>query len=257
MPRPTELPELQIHDPFPAIDQAWGPDTPAPGLLAVGADLSVGRLTQAYQRGIFPWFSQGQPILWWSPQPRMVLKVENFKLSKSFKKTLKAFVTQSNYGNCAVRIDTAFEQVIHYCAHTPRQGQAGTWIVPAMQAAYIQWHQAGAVHSFETWVHGQLVGGLYGVCLGRMFFGESMFALQTNASKVALAALVGFCRSHGIDWIDCQQNTRHLASFGAAEVSRVDFQSHLVYATAFNEVDDWVYQPAYMDRVLVDHVLAA
>jgi len=243
----TELTVLLPDTPFPAIEQAWGEATPAPGLLAVGGDLSIGRLRQAYLQGIFPWFSEGQPILWWSPHPRMVLKVSDFKVSRSFKKTLKAFANQES--RC-VRIDGAFEQVLHHCAHTPRQGQVGTWIVPAMQAAYTRWHHAGAVHSFETWVDNQLVGGLYGVCLGRMFFGESMFALQTDASKVALAALVCFCRHHGVNWIDCQQNTRHLASMGAVEVARADFQRHLTTATAQHEIQEWVFHSGYWEEVL-------
>ena len=138
-------------------------------------------------------------------------------------------------------MDSAFERVIKACSSTPREGQAGTWIVPAMVQAYTAWHRAGRVHSVETWIHGQLVGGLYCVAIGRMVFGESMFAHRTDASKIALAALVAHCRAQGVSLIDCQQNTQHLASLGAHEVSRQHFEDHLAMATAQPDVLDWTY----------------
>ena len=205
------------------------------------------RLLEAYRHGIFPWYSDDQPPLWWSPSPRMVLPVAEFKLSRSLRKTLQHFIASP--ATCAVRIDTAFDAVICACANAPRDGQQGTWIVPEMQNAYKAWHRLGAVHSFETWIDGELVGGLYGVAIGRMFFGESMFAHRTDASKIALAALVAFCRRHGVPLIDCQQNTRHLASLGAREISRVAFEDHLRGATSAPAVGDWSYDPADWRRL--------
>jgi leucyl/phenylalanyl-tRNA--protein transferase len=201
--------------PFPPSAHAFGPDSEAPGLLAAGGQLSLQRLEAAYRRGIFPWYSEGQPVLWWAPDPRMVLPVGEFKISRSLRKTLLRFMRSPG---CEVRIDSAFERVIAACAGSLREGQRGTWILPPLQRAYSAWHRAGAVHSVETWIDGQLVGGLYGVGIGRMCFGESMFSQATDASKIALAALVAFCRAHGIGLIDCQQNTEHLASLGAREI---------------------------------------
>jgi len=229
---------IDDDEPLPPTALALGPHSEAPGLLAAGGGLAPRRLDEAYRRGIFPWFSPGQPVLWWSPDPRMVLPVADFKVSRSLGKTLRRFVREP--GN-AVRIDSAFDRVIEACARTPRAGQAGTWIVPQMVAAYRAWHRLGRVHSFETWVDGRLVGGLYGVCIGRMFFGESMFAWATDASKIALAALVAFCRHHGITVIDCQQNTGHLASLGAHEMSRAQFEQHLSLVSGESEIADWTY----------------
>jgi leucyl/phenylalanyl-tRNA---protein transferase len=233
--------------PFPPTAQALGPDSDAPGLLAAGGALTARRLEQAYRRGIFPWYSPGQPVLWWSPDPRMVLPVAAFKLHRSLKKALRAFLAAPG---CEIRFDNAFEQVIAHCAATPRHGQHGTWIVPALRHAYTQWHHAGVVHSVETWADGQLVGGLYGVGIGRMFFGESMFAHATDASKIALAALVAFCRGHGIALIDCQQATAHLASFGAKEIARHDFERHLALTLDQPQPPSWTYDPAHWAQLL-------
>lgn len=211
------LPWLVAGQDFPAASQAWGAGSPAPGLLAAGGRLDVDTLRRAYSQGIFPWYSEGQPILWWSPDPRMVLDVFNFRVHPSFRKTLQKFRAAVN---CEIRIDAAFAQVIRACAASPREGQAGTWINADMMSAYADLHRAGLAHSVETWVGGALVGGLYCVALGKSVFGESMFSHAANASKIALAALVAFCRQHGMVQIDCQQNTRHLASLGAAEISR-------------------------------------
>jgi leucyl/phenylalanyl-tRNA--protein transferase len=229
---------IDDDEPLPPTQLALGADSDAPGLLAAGGSLTPQRLEQAYRRGIFPWFSPGQPVLWWSPDPRMVLPVSRFKVSRSLAKTLRRFVREP--GN-QLRIDSAFGRVIEACASTPREGQAGTWIVPQMVAAYSAWHRLGRAHSFETWVDGRLVGGLYGVAIGRMFFGESMFAWASDASKIALAALVAFCRHHGIELIDCQQNTGHLASLGAHELPRSAFEQHLSLVSGKPEVADWTY----------------
>ncbi len=219
-PPPRPIPWLIQGDPFPPLASAWGHQAPAPGLLAAGGALDVPTLVQAYGQGIFPWFSLGQPILWWSPDPRMVLKTDHFKLHHSLKKTLKTLIKGDGF---RVSFDEAFSQVIRACAEKPRDGQSGTWIVPDMVSAYEALHQAGHAHSVETWMNGELVGGLYCINLGRMVFGESMFAHRSDASKIALAALVAFCRAHSMPMIDCQQNTSHLASLGAAEIDRNAF----------------------------------
>lgn len=199
-----------------------------PGLVAAGGSLTVERLEQAYHQGLFPWYGPNQPVLWWSPDPRMVLPVAEFRLSHSLKKTIRRFLRTPG---CEIRFDHDLGAVIDACASTPRDGQDGTWIVPAMRQAYVAWGAQGRVHSVETWVDGRLVGGLYGVQIGRMAWGESMFAHATDASKIALAALVAFCRRHRIAWIDCQQNTRHLASLGAREVPRDAFLAHVQAST--------------------------
>ncbi len=168
----------------------------------------------------------------------MVLPVAEFRVTRSFAKVLRRFVRTPG---CAVRIDSAFERVIDACARTPRAGQAGTWIVPPMVRAYTAWHRSGFVHSVETWIDDRLVGGLYGVAIGRMFFGESMFAHATDASKIALAALVCLCRARGVVLIDCQQATAHLASLGAREVPRAAFERHLALACGEAPIADWTY----------------
>ena len=229
---------IDEHTPLPPTHLAMGPDDDAPGLLAAGGDVTVERLEEAYRKGIYPWFSPGQPTMWWSPDPRMVLPVAEFRLQPSLRKTLRRFLRTPG---TAVRVDSAFEQVIHACAQAPREGQDGTWIVPAIAEAYTRWHGMGRAHSVETWVDGELVGGLYGVGIGRMFFGESMFAHRTDASKIALAALVAMCRHHGITLIDCQQNTAHLATLGAREITRAAFEQHLSLTLGAGDVLDWTY----------------
>ncbi|MGH6639017.1 MAG: leucyl/phenylalanyl-tRNA--protein transferase, partial [Polaromonas sp.] len=184
LPRP--VPWLAAGEDFPPLESAWGRQDPAPGLLAAGGTLDVATLVQAYSLGIFPWFSLGQPVLWWSPDPRMVLRTHNFKLHRSLRKSLLHFLDDAT---CEIRFDSAFEQVINACASKPRAGQPGSWIVPDMVQAYCALHSAGHAHSVETWIEGELAGGLYCVNLGRMVFGESMFAHQTDASKMALTAL--------------------------------------------------------------------
>jgi leucyl/phenylalanyl-tRNA---protein transferase len=228
------------QDPLPETRRALPPRSDAPGLLAAGGELTPQRLQEAYSRGIFPWYSDGQPILWWSPDPRMVLLTQDFRLSRSLRKTLTRF---SRTPGCEIRIDHAFTRVIETCARVPRAGQPGTWIVPEMIAAYTELHHLGRAHSFEAWVDGDLVGGLYGVSLGRMFFGESMFSHRTDASKIALAALVAFCRAHAVPMIDCQQRTDHLASLGGAELQRSDFEARLTPRLDEQPIGDWTYHP--------------
>ena len=226
-------------DPLPDAERAAPRTSDIPGLVAAGGELTPERLAEAYSKGIFPWYSDGQPILWWSPDPRMVLLPAEFKLSRSLRKTIRRFVAAPG---SALRIDTATRRVIAACAAVPRGGGGGgTWIVPEMIEAYGRWHDLGRVHSFETWIDGELAGGLYGVGLGRMFFGESMFALRTDASKIALAGLVAFCRARGIETIDCQQRTSHLASLGGREIARGAFRRRLGTALAGSEVVDWSY----------------
>lgn len=183
------------------------------GLIAIGGDLSPQRLLNAYANGIFPWFSEGDPILWWSPNPRIVLFPEEFRVSNSLKRVIKNSTFE-------IRIDTCFSQVVKKCASVPRKEQDGTWITKGMLQAYLHLHQLGYAHSFEAFKEGQLVGGLYGVSLGRAFFGESMFSELSNASKVALAALVDFCLQHDFLFIDAQVETAHLKSLGASVIAR-------------------------------------
>lgn len=197
---------------FPDVELALRePD----GLLAIGGDLSTQRLLQAYRSGIFPWYSEGQPILWWSPDPRTVLFPEELKVSRSLAKTLRR-------GSYRVTLDQAFAQVVDACA-APRKDQDGTWITPAMKKAYRELHRLGLAHSIESWYQDQLVGGLYGIALGRVFFGESMFSRQTDASKVAFVHLVHWLKDWQYALIDCQVHTPHLASLGARPIARGEF----------------------------------
>jgi leucyl/phenylalanyl-tRNA--protein transferase len=210
------IPLIRADIAFPPVEQALRSPN---GLLAAGGDLSPARLLAAYRRGIFPWFSEGEPILWWSPDPRMVLFPEEFKISRSLRKTLR----NDQY---EVRTDTAFEQVMRACA-APREGANGTWIHEEMVAAYCELHRLGYAHSVETWMDGELVGGLYGMALGRMFYGESMFSRRTDASKIAVAHLAAQLGKWNFGMIDCQMNTPHLASLGAREIPRGEFVSQL------------------------------
>ncbi len=210
------IPYLRPQDPFPPVSRALRSPN---GLLAAGADLSPERLLDAYSRGIFPWFSEGEPILWWSPHPRMVLFHDEFQISRSLRRTVARATFET-------RFDTAFEAVMRECA-APRDGQAGTWIVPGMVRAYTRLHELGFAHSVESWKDGRLAGGLYGILLGRVFFGESMFSRETDASKVALVKLVERLRALEVRVIDCQQATRHLASLGAREIPRREFAQML------------------------------
>lgn len=241
-----QLPWLEPGDPFPPPAHSWGANDPAPGLLAAGGALSVPNLCSAYAQGTFPWYGPGQPILWWAPDPRMVLHVSQFRLHHSLRKTLQAF---RNRTDCGIRVNSAFETVIKACANQQRVGQTGTWIVPEMVSAYTALHTAGHCHSVETWISGELVGGLYCVALGRAVFGESMFTQVTDASKIALSALVGLCRHHGVEMIDCQQNTRHLASLGAQTIPRAQFLAHVERAR-HQPAPSWRFEPIYWNTLL-------
>jgi leucyl/phenylalanyl-tRNA---protein transferase len=210
------IPWLTSTDPFPPVTRALREPN---GLLAAGADLAPERLLAAYRRGIFPWFNPGEPVLWWSPDPRMVLFPDDLKISRSLAKRLRR-------GDYEIRVDTCFTLVMRACA-APRPKQRGTWISPAMIAAYNHLHEAGIAHSVETWIDGELVGGLYGLALGRAFFGESMFSRASDASKLAFAHLVRQPRRWDYGLIDCQMETAHLASLGAAPIARSEFIQRL------------------------------
>jgi leucyl/phenylalanyl-tRNA--protein transferase len=207
-----------LHDntPFPPLENALRQPN---GLIAAGGNLTPTRLLDAYRHGIFPWFNAEDPILWWSPDPRMVLFPKEFKISQSLRKTLHKRIYE-------VRTDTQFELVMRACA-APRAGQAGTWIHEEMVAAYSNLHRSGYAHSVETWSEGELVGGLYGIAIGRMFYGESMFSRRADASKAALAHLSAQLQRWNFGMIDCQMNTPHLASLGAREISRNEFIQRL------------------------------
>ena len=212
-----EVAVLDDDTPFPPIRDAL---TEPNGLLAIGGELSGERLLSAYRSGIFPWFSEGEPVLWWSPNPRMVLFPQNFKISKSLAKRLKK-------NDFEVRFNTHFRQVMEACANTNRPDQNGTWITSDIIDAYCELHQLGYAYSAETWIDNNLVGGLYGVLINKMFYGESMFHHATDASKIAFTHLVQFLKEKDVGMIDCQMNTKHLASLGAQEISRNDFISKL------------------------------
>jgi leucyl/phenylalanyl-tRNA--protein transferase len=222
------IPLLTAEYSFPPLTQALRSPN---GLLAAGGDLCAARLLQAYQRGIFPWFSEGEPILWWSPDPRIVLFPHEFIVSHSLRKTLRK-------GHHEVRFDTAFEQVMRACA-APREGANGTWIHEEMIAAYCELHHLGHAHSVETWLEGRLVGGLYGMALGRMFWGESMFSVKTDASKIALAHLSAQLVRWNFGLIDCQMKTAHLTSLGAREITRSEFVAHLPELIHSEPVPHW------------------
>jgi leucyl/phenylalanyl-tRNA--protein transferase len=214
---------------FPPLEDAL---TDPNGLIAIGGDLSLPRLLAAYRHGIFPWFSDGEPIIWWSPDPRMVLFPDALKVSDSLKKTLKKKKFE-------VRFNTAFSEVITACSNTLRCGQDGTWITQDIIDAYCALHAAGFAVSAEAWLNEKLVGGCYGVKIGNMFYGESMFRHVTDASKVAFVSLVEHLRKQGVGMIDCQMKTTHLASFGAGEISRE------LFIRILNELcDGGVYDPA-------------
>lgn len=215
------LPWLDPGDPFPPVERALRRPN---GLLAAGADLSEATLVDAYSRGIFPWSGEGEPLLWWSPDPRMVLRLDEFHVSRSLGRRIRSGVFRTS-------LDEAFGEVIDGCAEG-RAGAEGTWITPEIRAAYVALHASGVAHSAEAWAGSSLAGGVYGVAIGRMFFGESMFTRQTDASKVAMAALVAQLARWGFDTIDCQMATSHLASLGAREVPRREFLRDVARLTA-------------------------
>jgi leucyl/phenylalanyl-tRNA--protein transferase len=219
------IPWLRPGDPFPPVERALEEPN---GLLAAGGDLSMPRLLEAYEKGIFPWYNDGQPVLWWSPDPRMVLIPGELRIPRSLKKR----IARRDY---EVTADTAFEEVMRGCAG-PRPGQDGTWITGEMIDAYTRLHRAGHAHSVETWIGGRLAGGLYGVALGRMFYGESMFTRSPDASKIALAHLVRQLGRWGCGMIDCQMATTHLARFGAREIPRTAFMRKLAKLVNYSKM---------------------
>lgn len=206
------LPWLKPDDPFPPVETAL---TEPNGLLCAGLDLSPERILAAYREGVFPWFNPGEPVLWWSPDPRMVLAPVEVKVSRSLRQRMKR-------GGYEIRVDTSFREVMLGCA-APRKGQSGTWISRPMLDAYTRLHELGYAHSVETWMDGELAGGLYGVAIGRMFYGESMFSRRADASKLALVHLCRQLEARGFGLIDCQMETAHLASMGAKPIPRRDF----------------------------------
>ncbi|HSO06936.1 MAG TPA: leucyl/phenylalanyl-tRNA--protein transferase [Pelomicrobium sp.] len=222
---------LRAGAPFPPVERALRSPN---GLLAAGGDLSTERLLDAYRHGIFPWFSDDEPILWWSPDPRMVLFPAEVTVSRSLRRRLRQ-------GDYAVRCDTAFGEVMAACAG-PRAGQPGTWITPAMREAYARLHRLGYAHSVETWIDGRLAGGLYGLAIGRAFFGESMFARETDASKIALVHLARQLHAWEFGVIDCQMSTPHLASLGAREIPRTDFTRLVGELVNYTDIKgNWVF----------------
>ena len=233
------IPWLSEHDPFPPVDDAMRDPN---GLLAAGGDLSPARLLDAYSRGIFPWFSDNDPLLWWSPDPRMVLWLPQLHVSRSLRRTLRS-------GRYTVTLDTAFDQVMAGCA-APRSDEDGTWITAEMTEAYTRLARLGHAHSAETWSRGRLVGGLYGVAIGRMFFGESMFSRSSDASKVAIARLVRQLERWGFELIDCQMATTHLASLGAREIPRREFLAHVDRLTRQPAVPSpWALEPDLLETL--------
>jgi leucyl/phenylalanyl-tRNA---protein transferase len=222
------IPLLGPTDPFPPTDRAL--DDPN-GLLAAGGGLSPERLLDAYSRGIFPWFSEGDPVLWWCPDPRMVLPTEGVHVSRSLRRRLR----RADYD---VTFDRAFAEVLHACA-APRRHDSATWLVPSMIRAYERLHRAGAAHSIEIWMDGALAGGLYGVALGRMFFGESMFSRRTDASKLAIVLLAAQLARWGVPLIDCQMRTEHLATLGAIDLPRREFLPRVADLVRRPPVTNW------------------
>jgi len=228
------LPELSKEHLFPLATEATDE-----GLVAFGGDLNPHRVLKAYQAGIFPWYNEGNPILWWSPNPRFILFPQAFKVNKSFKRILR------NKG-FEIHFDHDFEAVINHCATVPRAGQEGTWLTDEMKEAYLKLHHMGFAHSVETYYEGKLVGGLYGLALGRAFFGESMFSLISNASRVSLFALSNLCVEKSYDFIDCQIETPHLKKWGASLVERDVFLDLLEVTleknTDFGSWRDWSWE---------------
>ncbi|MBN2893580.1 MAG: leucyl/phenylalanyl-tRNA--protein transferase [Bacteroidales bacterium] len=196
---------------FPSVEEAT-----EDGIVAIGGRLNTEWLIEAYSRGIFPWFNEGEPIMWWSPDPRAVMKPSEVKVHKS----MNSYFNQKKY---QLKIDSAFEKVIGYCSNVPREGQDGTWINSSMIDNYIKLHNKGFTHSFETWENDILVGGLYGISLGKAFFGESMFSLKTNASKFAFISMCRILEKNEFNLIDCQVHTNHIESMGCKMISRKEF----------------------------------
>ena len=233
------IPWLEPNDPFPDVSLALAESSGVNGLLAASASIRPERLLQAYRKGIFPWFSDGQPVLWWSPSPRMILPTDGLSISRSLKKKLNQVRKSMLFGGSwEIRFDSAFETVMRACA-APRKGDPGTWISEEMIENYVILHKAGFAHSTELWQDDRLAGGAYGVSIGKMFYGESMFSHVSDASKIALTWLTHFLRQNGVTLIDCQQETAHLASLGGITISREAFSAHLADVVDLPALTDW------------------
>lgn len=238
------IPWLEEDTPFPAVEQALAHPN---GLLCAGERLDARRLLAAYRLGIFPWYNAGEPVLWWSPDPRMVLFCGELRIHRSLRRTLRRVASGAGW---QIRLDTAFDAVICACAD-PSQRPDGTWITDAVIDAYTALHRHQLAHSVEVWDGLELVGGLYGVSIGRMFFGESMFTRVTDASKTALAALVALLRRERVELIDCQQRTSHLASLGGRAIPRAAFQAHVAEAIDQPPIDWRAYAQAPLNPLLL------
>jgi len=239
---------LGPHDPFPNPLLEADPDPSVPGLIAVSEQIYPGQLARAYQQGIFPWYSDNQPVLWWSPDPRMVLKPKDFKCSESLRKIIRLFCQDAH---SQIAVDADFGAVIRSCATSARKDQDGTWITHEIMDAYTALHEQGNAHSIAVIENGQLMGGLYCVSFGAMVFGESMFSRKTNTSKIALAALSAWCLENGVHMIDCQQETAHLHSLGAAPIPRQVFLEQLQISLNQTKIDkSWTF-----DKTILHHWL--
>jgi leucyl/phenylalanyl-tRNA--protein transferase len=244
----SPIPWLGITDAFPDPSSTVDPDPDVPGLFAVSEHIYPGQLSQAYQLGLFPWYSDRQPVLWWSPDPRMVLSPQQFIVSKSLHKTLRLFYQQPN---TQIEVDQHFDTVLRACATVQRKNQDGTWITHEIIEAYTALYEAGHAHSIAVTKNGQLAGGLYCVNFGGMVYGESMFSHTDNASKIALAALCAWCYDRGVEIIDCQQETPHLHSLGARPIARAVFLQHIRKAIQQNQtVGPWSFDKAILQRWL-------
>ena len=239
------IPWVGPRQAFPPVEQAL---TDPNGLLAASRTLHAAQLIDAYRHGIFPWYSDNEPVLWWSPDPRLVLKPANFKVGRSLRKRLRQVLADSSI---EVVVDRGFAAVMRECA-APRAQQDGTWITPQVQGAYGELHQQDLAHSVETWANGALIGGLYGVAMGRMFFGESMFSRQTDASKIALATLVRMMQIEQVALIDCQQETAHLLSLGAQTMARSTFCAQVDAAAQATPIDWTQYRGGDLKSLLAD-----
>ncbi|CAM3718181.1 leucyl/phenylalanyl-tRNA--protein transferase [Polynucleobacter arcticus] len=239
---------LGAKDAFPNPMDCQDPDPSVPGLIAVSERIYPGQLARAYQMGIFPWYSDNQPVLWWSPNPRMVLKPAHFKCHHSLKKAIRLFLQDPHK---EILIDHDFGAVVRSCATTKRNGQDGTWITHEIMDAYTQLHEQGHVHSIAVMEEKRLIGGLYCVAFGGMVFGESMFSHQTDASKIALATLAAWCSQNHVEMIDCQQETAHLDSLGAEPIARNEFLAHLQAALKQTNIEI----PWNFDKAILRHWL--
>ncbi len=243
----STIPWLGPSDPFPNPLTQPDPDPEVPGLLAVSERIYPGQLERAYRSGIFPWYSDHQPVLWWSPDPRMTLRPVNLKISQSLRKTIRACLDDPSI---TLRVDHDFPGVMRACATTERQGQDGTWITHEIMDAYTALHEQGHAHCITVEQNQHSIGGLYCVSFGAMVFGESMFSRVRDSSKLALAALCAWCYDHGVTFIDCQQETAHLRSLGAMPISRPEFLRHVERAVLAPIQGKWAMDKFILERYL-------